>query len=548
MANTSEETPMEETSQEETVRAAPVKRKNCDTEGNEQPDAKKNKATPDSRKNVIIAFLIHIHIYIMHKLSLASYYEIDTIADITSMLSTFHTIKRQTYSSGGQVKNKVVMSQTPSIYGYTGKVTLEELYKVFEEFITKYSLVYGTAEKKDTQSDTGILSSILALTAVYKGRVSEVRTGNLKFVYRKTPTEIKEMALSLYGLDNGAAAFMAGANLNPSIQSSMKQSLGPLTVALQLCNCKESKYQKSWKAVFCQVFANVPRKEEIAQLLAGTTNQHKEILQLLYQFCMMGATRSSNKAAIPMAFLLHIFTKAGPAIAASCKTSNTMLDLSKMPETVKRIDFSGKGLWHIWNACVDGITWKIRGDPEAMTSDQAFQITAHAILGLHKEDLEVPRTIFHHKFVTRKEMGSCFLKKNSKGLVEFELKKAEVVTKLASAAQTCLFDGSEGQYARCSVVSGKCTQRVNIETKLIKKLQESPGLHVGTSVPGVDSLVRTLAAAKMKGLQEITKTGSLLYGTTTWYKYSSTSPDSYGEPIDLNLNLSGKYFFGRDDE
>lgn len=112
------------------------------------------------------------------------------------------------------------------------------------------------------------------------------------------------MELHRFGLNNSHAPFLTGCSYTPSLQSSMKQSLGPLTVLMNLVMNTEDKYVKAWKDAFGQAFKLVLKVEEMANLLAKSKSKYSALIPGLGDLCHLGITRSSNKAFIPAAMLL----------------------------------------------------------------------------------------------------------------------------------------------------------------------------------------------------------------------------------------------------
>lgn len=212
---------------------------------------------------------MHWNEYLMTTFKLDERHNIDDVADLTSIVWTIHTKLRQDANTSGALVTKI----TDDFLFKVGSVTKKwkELKTSMVSITKLYTFTYGTSVPEKAR--TGTLGSLLALMVCYRARGNEVRTGTNRITLKKMQGDTLEVPIEQFGLTSSHSVLMAGCTYNPTLQSSMKQSLGPMTVAINLCMQTDKTYQKSWKQTFVSVFKLFPYVNKIADALAGSKKE-----------------------------------------------------------------------------------------------------------------------------------------------------------------------------------------------------------------------------------------------------------------------------------
>lgn len=525
-----------------------VKRRNVDVEGNEIPDSKRNKAVPEvEKKHNALLFILHAHEWLMKDFDVKDRGDIDAVADITSVVVTSHNYNRQMANGVGGLRELITADFVFTANGINvpgGRVTTG-LKNLAERYGFKYT------RNEDDRKNIGTLSSILSLVGGYRHRLSEVRLGNVVIMKTKRGNEELTMELSRFGLNNTHAPFLTGCSYTPSLQSSMKQSLGPLTVLINLTLNTEEKYARAWKDAFCQAFKLVPNIEEMANLLAGSRARYSSLIRALGDLCHFGITRSSNKAFIPAAMLLRVNTTHCPVYKA--RFENTLSDYSftlgveNLGAPLLNLDFSGHGLLYFWNQAASE-RFTMRGDNENMSEETAAQINFHSVMGSQKENLDLLDWMTGAKFQTRREMGNCFARKGESGKhVAFNPIPFLRFAKLASAAQTDFIRGGKGQVSRAPVFSGRCRVEVDADSELFRILKTSQETMGSFGLMTDDRAIAIINGVKATINTRISADKMIGYGTTSFYlPCNNTQGKEYGDAVEVPKMMKPRYFYQQD--
>lgn len=525
-----------------------IKRKNVDVEGNEIPDSKRNKAIPEvDKKHKALLFILHSHEWLMVEFAVTDRANIDAVADITSVIVTCHNYNRQTANGVGGLRELIDDEFVFIANGMElpGKIVAKGLKALAERYGFKYS------RNDDDRKNIGTLSSILSLVGGYRHRLSEVRLGNVVIMKTKKGNEELTMELSRFGLNNSHAPFLTGCSYTPSLQSSMKQSLGPLTVLINLTLNTEEKYARAWKDAFCQAFKLVPNIEEMANLLAGSRAKYSSLIRALGDLCHFGITRSSNKAFIPAAMLIRVNSTHCPVYKArfgqSLSNYQFTLEANNLGMPLRNLDFSGHGLLYFWNqAATERFT--MRGDGDNMSEETAAQINFHSVMGSQKENLDLLDWMTGAKFQTRREMGNCFAKKGESGKhVAFTPIPFQRFAKLASAAQTDFIRGGKGQVSRAPVFSGQCRVEVDADSELFRILKTSQETMGSFGLMTDDRAMAIINGVKATINTRISADKMIKYGTTSFYlPCAEAEGKEYGNAVEAPRMLKPRYFYQQD--
>lgn len=370
---------------------------------------------------------------------LPNYSDIDLWNEVASLMNTLHNLIRQNKNGVGGLNAKLPDNHTFIINGRT--LVKTGAVADLERIAGFYGFVYGGSDAD--KEKLGTLSSLLTLIA-FKARLAEARTSNLEITVTKAANVTTIMKLDQLYLEPAHAMLLSGVNLSPTVKSTQKGSLGPITIALQLANTKDKNYQKAWMKTFCQVFKLFPDCSDIANLLAGSGIEHAAIIRALADIALFGTTRASNKFYPPLAMLMSLAAVDPTYRALLGAPQAQAIPDQNLNVAIKNMNFSGSGMWHFWN---EGAKFSYTLNKGSLTVRIAQELVVHAAFGTHKEDLSLVQYMTGHEFLTRKEIGDKMQKRmarkealNLPNLISFTK-----VCKLANAAQTDYLTGSHGQ-------------------------------------------------------------------------------------------------------
>lgn len=477
----------------------PQKRKITDVAGNEIPDPKRNRAPVNADlKYIIWCFIIHLHEAMRIMYGVGDRENVDTYAEMTSHVLSLHNRKRQELNGVGSVKEKVHDDKDMLVAGVNKKA--REVMTLYD----RVALLCGIKYERTTESKKtiGTLSAILSLLACYKDRFNEVRVGVSSIVVRKTATEVHHTPLSQIGLETYHQVTLSGINYTPSKQSSVKASLGPMTIAYNLATTQHANFRKTWERLFCQVFKFVPNHTDIAAVLAGSMDQNPIMLRHLADLSIWGVTRAANKAHFPMAMILQTaYIKSAAYKAYWDGRTLDNIDQPVIPEmypaVIRNLDFSGHGALGLWNAA-GCCTLRMKG-AAPLTQNMASELLFHAVWGTHVEDLGYLQWITNHPFSTRKAMGSAMQKRGtSAGTVLCPIIPFRYFSKLANAALNNMLAGTSGQISAMHRFSGTRRVDVNLEGPLLRTLSAHNATVAVGGTMSVDRLNHMLMTLKTK--------------------------------------------------
>lgn len=523
------------------------KRKVVDEFGNEVPDSKRNRAVPNNQLKLnVLKLILHWHEYLRGVFKIKERTNIDDLADVTAVIQTVHTKFRQDSNGVGALKDKI-----GDAFEFTaaGKSTTYLAIKVhMRTLATKYGFHYAStdADKKAI----GTLSSILGLIVAYRHRFTESRLGNTCLIFRKQGGVDETMDLSRFGLSSSHCSSLQGCRFTPAIQSAMKQSLGPLTIALNLCMNTDPRYQRAWTEAFVQAFKLVPGVEDIARILAGSRTNCRALLKLLADISLFGVTRTSNKAFFPGAMLINFVAQRHPGYRERynpCTELTPLIDDDMIPINLINLDFSGHGALHFWNES-SAYAYAIRGNPAVLDRDIASQMVFHAVFGTHKENLNLVDWMTGHKFFTRREIGDKLKGRSVSGLtVRVNIISFRYFSKMASASMSELLKGGMGQVARGPTFSGKFSEDLDPDRDFFKVVQTANSTLGAVGQITEAKLIAMLQDLKDNMIQDLQKRRVMEYGTTLFYEpIPGGNGKEYGAEANGPGNLAPKYLYQQD--
>lgn len=166
---------------------------------------------------------MHWHECLALEFGITNFTTIDDMADITSIVWTIHTKLRQDANQAGSLVTKITDDFEFDVD--TTKRKWSVLKPKMIQLAALYGFTYGSTVLE--KNKIGTLNSILSLIVCFRPRSNEVRSGTNRIILRKSGSDTMEVDIGNFGLAPRHAVLMAGSSYNPTLQSSMKQSLGP---------------------------------------------------------------------------------------------------------------------------------------------------------------------------------------------------------------------------------------------------------------------------------------------------------------------------------
>ncbi|GAB0089278.1 hypothetical protein DMENIID0001_037960 [Sergentomyia squamirostris] len=338
----------------------------------------------------------------------------------------------------------------------------------------------------------------------------------------------KVIKIAQLGYSQCHQVLFAGSNMNPTMQSSLRQSLGPLTVLYNVGKQTDAKYIESWKQTAMQQLGHLGISEELIAAVVQTKNQNSPLNAKIGDLLLFGLARINNKAALPMALVLTVCEQ-DPQYKA--KFGNLDLCVEGIPdncvsELIKKTDLSGKGLYCFYKeAC--SYTYKMYHKGERC-GDAYPELVFHGIFGTHRSDLTYAKFMTGRTFMTRSEIGSKVSGPTDKtSSVQFSLPAFIYVAKMASACQSHLISPNEGQVMDIQVFSGKATLRVDKMSSFFKFLKRGSITGGMTTVVNVSDCITNLDLVIQNLYKKIDQEGAMVRGTTEFFKMEGTTHDEY---------------------
>lgn len=525
-----------------------TERKNVDVEGNEVPDSKRTNVNPDKAREMnALLLILHWHEALIAGFQIKDRTNIDAVAELSSIILACHGRNKQVAKAG-----KLLDSRLSGDFKFAAndvKMLGKDCAELMEAIANEHGFRYSPYENDRSMATvTDLLYSVCA----YRHSFAEVTLGNAFIKLQKVDETVYKMPLFSFGFNNTHAPYLYGCTFAPALQFKMKQYLGPITVMINLCMNKDQRYRKAWKDAFTQAFKRIPRVEDMANLLAGSTTRHTAMIRNLADLCIFGITKTPNKAFLPAAVLLALNMRESHTYKATFSTTPQnfvfRLDNSYLCESLKNIDFYGHGLLNVWNRAATEL-YSIKGDPDLMTPAQAAQVVLHAAIGTHKENLDLLKWMTGIDFQTRRMLGDCFKGRESSGhgvavqLIPFK--------RFAKSASPTNYPACRrgGQISRSPTFSGRITVRVDDDSELFKILGGPTG-YAGYFGPmtGFRAL-KIMHQMKERLKNRLTQDRMIQYEGTDFYQPNLESYGlEYGEKVEMNQPLRKIFFHHQEEE
>lgn len=478
-----------------------------------------NGDTPDAMlKRRCLEFLIHVHQGIAKTFGI-SLFNVDDMADVTSIIFTFHNNRKYLETNQGMVPEVVPASAILTAGGMTAeKCTLLHF---FNDCLISHGFTYNMREET-SKNEIRCLSSLLVLIHGYKSRYNELSLGTWSISYRNTPATKKVISIFEFGLDYSHCGLTSGCTYSPMLQFLLQESIGPLTIAIQLCMTRDVPLQNAWKAAFIRAFKMIPCIEEVANLLAGSRTQYSTIvlLRVIADFASLGCVRYSNVAYIPMALIMASLntTKEWQERFESAHVPSALITSMDHP-AVFNLDFNGRGLCVFWNSIPVGlVTMRINN---AMTSQMAGQALFHGVFGTATESLTILQWMTDVKFNIRSDFGNAFTTTGTG--VELKSVVVTIIKPLYVAElcniQTDLVPEFANLFAEDPILAERSEKNVQLED-------------IDDRMTPFERTITKLNAVKVKLYNHIMlQNGVIEFGTSSYFTAANVTHATWGVPI-----------------
>nr|AXL67890.1 nucleocapsid protein [Quaranjavirus quaranfilense] len=445
---------------------------------------------------------------------------------IWSIHNYFRTKNNSGRSSIGAKIDNATDTYQFILHGRTITVNKEELKGVYKRCITTYF-------DWDKMSDwMGSVHTIMALWNLFGSRLSEVRimpSANTISVEKDNRTTVVK-DFNQYGIPAGMRHFATGADFKPTMKSALAQSMGPVTVLVQLSEARDNQYAGKWVDALRRAFSHIPHIDQIAKfMLANKPAVLTKINGYLMAIAGYTGTREQKRIAFPpgtLAYLLHDLDKENK--------------LHFNEDRCSKFDFSGAGAFrmysHFLRVCKRNPLRMNIADP-----GKARQLLFHTMFGTHVEDFGILQSMTDvSDWLKRKDFEEEFKTlRASYARVEGTFYPIEMryYSKVCSSLNTKMIGGGSAPVTNCQIFSGN---RKRIVTEGLKSLGQQ-GVGAGLSTLDKDSIEKLLR----EHLESI-KTAfgdSFEAGTVKWRKFDGLTWDKEGDEVEMRPGEVGEIYW-----
>lgn len=341
----------------------------------------------------------------------------------------------------------------------------------------------------------------------------------------------KGTPISCLGLNGAHHILLEGITYAPEKKTAMAQSLGPLTVLIQMLRTKEAKYRKKWEDALKSQLSSIAVIDDIISITrnARTIQEFSSMIHLIAEILLISTSRQIRRMFIPMAMLSEVWG-ATPD--------------DKKSDLLKRFNVSSHGGYHVYReAC--NFSWYLPGN---MEDSQASQAVFHAIMGTYTEDFGVLEQITDVKrWYTRSELGESFREVQKAGKsAKFKLPQFKYYSKLSSANQNTALAGVYEQVTYAPVFSGWRHHTFSddfFEHITIPTVKQ-------TTAKNLQLIENSLSETLME-LRKLATSHKLdgRWGTVCWYNMETVetndSKTEQGKVEDLEIRTLNKFFLSK---
>jgi len=490
-------------------------------------------------RDKVLAGLLACHIQLLPKLELPleALTDIHMSTQMTSAIYTSHTVLRQQANGRGNVQSKV---EGKIIKFKSGRFDSEIDFECLTDLVKKAMKCFGFEYTKPGPNETnhwfGVAAPILSFMAGFKYRFDELRVGQASFSIGKEGDATKVVKLSKWGLNTNHHSLCEGITFPPNKQSSIAQSLGPLTGLIKLTLSTDALYQQKWVNAVMRTCAHVPEIATICSMIKGKgAFETKGLICAIGNLLLLISGRQAHRAFMPAGALIMSLMNPNDV---NFMYSNSCVDYPGFDYSrISRFNFSGQASFVAYNRLSAMSCPSVLGK-------HAAQIFFHAVWGTYCEDLGVLEwmTQTSGEWANRAELGDCFRAYGTcNDTLNFQTIKFRYFSKLCSASNSGLLGRREQQTVNSYVFAGKREQKFcTTFLASLKEANQNPTA-VRKDIP---SLTKMIQETTNKLIELIRKKNRIIeMGTVEWRRMPKNEEDE-AEVISERCAGSGRYFLG----
>nr|UVF62197.1 MAG: nucleocapsid [Bat faecal associated orthomyxo-like virus 1] len=471
--------------------------------------------------------------------------DIQISMQIAGILKTAFQMLKQQHNKAGALSEKMVGKKFEIGYeGKTREFKAEMAIGILQTCLKSAKLYFErTNDELCSASDwIGVMSPLISFTYGFGLRLKELRLGHHEFGGseggKATRTNVMEM-----GLESRHHVLLEGITYPPDVQSSMAQSLGPLTACLKLALSNKSKYTEKYEKAVARFYQHLDLGESIATaLLDSGKAQAPMLLSKVADLSLLVPPRFQRRAFFPL-HLVAVVTLNEAEIKASVVTSNKIMNVGTDPFDASNknglaIDFSGKGAFALYNQ-YGAIRPYYRG--LANEGEILSQVIFHSIWGSFAEDFGILSVVTNcTRWFTRGEFNDTLKKsRNNLSNVLVPIIRFNFFSKLVSGNVSNVSSGQKGQVTSVPSWSGR--REMVYSKELVQSLQaQGSGSAFRRDFTGV---VEKVSEEIGKALEGHSRQEVMNWGNTQWRRVVGTGIDSMlGDEVEMRFSVSNKFF------
>nr|QNQ73515.1 nucleocapsid protein [Insect orthomyxo-like virus 1] len=402
-----------------------------------------------------------------------------------------------------------------------------------------------------TKEWVGHCVPIMVFLYGFKLRVSELRTGHHQYKH-KTSNAVVTEKVSTMGLFERHHIFLEGCTWAPDVQSSMSQSLGPLTLVLKAADASRSdmftdKIENGIMRAYGHFAKIAPHVLNV--MMTSTKAQKASICTAMGELSIVAPPRNQRRIFVPSIWFALFVLSESEVVEYSYESredattkaqvwvlSTPMAGLNNK-SNIKHLDYSGKGAFQVY----DQMRRQVWTYPSKTKDPQgASEVVFHSYWGTFCEDLGILKTVTGCDFKTRKELGAFFREKGTTTeRVLLSLPPMRFYSKTVSGNVSQIGSGKGGQICANPIFTGK--RKVKRSEEFFKQMTQEPG----AAIMDANTLVNEILMEVRKVITDQQRKPVFEMGTTNWFQVKEKRHKDYveiGPTADFVAEESGKFF------
>lgn len=259
-----------------------------DAQGNPTESGKQKKARRDDgmlTKCRRAIYHLHEAFALLFEIPEAQQVCIDTMMSVTGHVwSVYNAVKQDTNRAGGLITKMGGASGKLKLG--TKEVTLNDAMKIFKKICLLYGVKFSTED--EDKKVRGCLQSQIALIYAFKYKMQENLYLNDKFTISDGKDERKAIEVGQYGIQPRHYCLLGGANMTPTLQTALRQGLGPATILINLARCTNDAYKEKWKKAAAECFAGVVGITDVIGLICSSGREYADLIEHLCNLATTG--------------------------------------------------------------------------------------------------------------------------------------------------------------------------------------------------------------------------------------------------------------------